>query len=54
MPLYSIKYCHDTGWPFKGAWLKDRESTANFFSARIYMKVIDKLYSYHPADGVAT
>ena len=40
--LYSInKYCHDTGRPFKGAWLKDRESIANFFSARIYMKVID-------------
>ena len=42
--MHGIKYCHDTGRPFKGAWLKDRESTANFFSARIYMKVIDNLY----------
>ena len=52
-----MKYCHDTGRPFKEAWLKDRESTANFFNARIYMKVIDNQYysySYHPADGVAT
>ena len=29
-PLYNIKYCHDTGQPFRGAWLKDREGTANF------------------------
>ena len=41
--LYSIKYMlvlSRTGRPFKGAWLKDCESVANLFSARIYMKVI--------------